>query len=225
MNNTDRALLGSGLLIPVWLFIGVFLTSLGYPGYSHVDQAMSQLGATGAPTHGYSAWVNNFPLGLLFALFALGLARRFAGSRLALFSAALILLHGLASLATGLFACDEGCAPAQPSISQHLHNAAGLVMFLSLTLASAVWCLLGRRLLLSPAFAGLCGLCVVLAITTVALMAKAVADGHGFGLYQRLNYGVSVIWVAALAWASLRGRSATSGGDAVTVTAKQPPII
>jgi len=44
MNNTDRALLGAGLLIPVWLLLGVSLTSLGYPGYSHLDQAMSQLG-------------------------------------------------------------------------------------------------------------------------------------------------------------------------------------
>ncbi|MBV4492203.1 DUF998 domain-containing protein [Pseudomonas oryzicola] len=210
MNNPDRALLGSGLLIPVWLLLGVSLTSLGYPGYSHLDQAMSQLGATGAPTHAYSAWVNNFPLGLLFALFALGVARRFAGSRLALFSAALILLHGLASFATGLFACDEGCTPAQPSISQHIHNAAGLVMFLSLTLASALWCFLGKRLLCSPVFVGFSGLCLVLAIATVAMMGKAMADGHGFGLYQRLNYGVSVVWVAALAWAALRGNQTQS---------------
>ncbi|MDM3884756.1 DUF998 domain-containing protein [Pseudomonas sp. BCRC 81390] len=204
MNNTDRALLGAGLLIPVWLLLGVSLTALGYPGYSHLDQAMSQLGAKGAPTHAYSAWVNNFPLGLLFALFALGVARRFAGSRLALFSAALILLHGLASFATGLFACDEGCVPAQPSISQHIHNAAGLVMFLSLTLASALGCWLGKRLLCSSVFAGFSALCLVLAIATVAMMGKAMADGHGFGLYQRLNYGVSVVWVAALAWAALR---------------------
>lgn len=210
MNNTDRALLGAGLLIPVWLLLGVSLTALGYPGYSHHDQAMSQLGAMGAPTHAYSAWVNNFPLGLLFALFALGVARRFAGSRLALFSAVLILLHGLASFATGLFACDEGCVPAQPSISQHIHNAAGLVMFLSLTLASALWCWLGKRLLCSSVFAGFSALCLALAIATVAMMGKAMADGHGFGLYQRLNYGVSVVWVAALAWAALRSNLAQS---------------
>ena len=210
MNNTNRVLLGSGLLIPIWLLLGVSLTSLGYPGYSHLDQAMSQLGATGAPTHAYSAWVNNFPLGLLFVLFALGVARRFAGSRLALFSAALILLHGLASFVTGLFACDEGCVPAQPSVSQLIHNAAGLVMFLSLTLASALWCWLGKRLLCSSVFAGFSALCLVLAIATVAMMGKAMADGHGFGLYQRLNYGVSVVWVAALAWAALRGNQTQS---------------
>lgn len=209
MTTIDRTLLGLGLLIPLWLFAGVTLTALGYPGYSHLDQAMSQLGAVGAPTHPFSAWVNNFPLGVLFVLFAVGVARRFAGSHLALLSAALILLHGLASFATGFFSCDQGCAPPQPSVSQQIHNLAGLVMFLSLTLASALWGLLGKRLLASPGFGWFSVLCVILAVVTVGMMAKALGDGHGFGLYQRLNYAVSVAWVAALAWTALRGQPAS----------------
>lgn len=213
VTNIDRTLLRLGLLIPLWLFAGVALTALGYPGYSHLDQAMSQLGAAGAPTQGYSAWVNNFPLGVLFVLFALGVGRRFGGSRLALFSAALIALHGLASVATGYFSCDQGCVPAQPSTSQQLHNLAGLVMFLSLTLASAMWAFLGRRLLSSPGFGRFSGLCVILAVVTLAMMARAFAEGHGFGLYQRLNYAVSVIWVAGLAWVALRAESRSLMGE------------
>lgn len=204
VKTIDRVLLGLGVLIPFWLFAGVALTALAYPGYSHLDQAMSQLGADGAPTRGFSAWVNNLPLGVLFVLFAVGLARRFRTSRLALASAALILLHGLASFATGYFACDQGCAPAQPSTSQQLHNLAGLVMFVSLTLASALWVLLGKGALRSPGFGLFSALCVVLALVTVGLMGKAFADGHLFGLYQRLNYGVAVVWVAALALLALR---------------------
>ncbi len=113
-NRMDRLLLGTGLLIPFWLTIGVGLTALAYPGYSHVDHALSRLGAVDAPTQGFSAWLNNVPLGVLFVLVALGLARRFRTSRLAGLSAALILLHGLASFATGLFPCDQGCAPLRP---------------------------------------------------------------------------------------------------------------
>lgn len=210
VKTIDRTFLGLGLLIPLWLLAGVALTSLGYPGYSHIDQAMSQLGAVGAPTQYYSAWVNNFPLGVLFVLFAVGVARRFARSRLALLSAALILLHGLASFTTGLFSCDQGCAPAQPSVSQQVHNLAGLVMFLSLTLAGALWIFLGEKLLSSPWFGWFSLFCVILAIVTVAMMAKAFGDGHGFGLYQRLNYAVSVVWVAALSWMALRGESASA---------------
>ena len=197
-NRMDRLLLGTGLLIPFWLTIGVGLTALAYPGYSHVDHALSRLGAVDAPTQGFSAWLNNVPLGVLFVLVALGLARRFRTSRLAGLSAALILLHGLASFATGLFPCDQGCAPLQPSVSQQLHNLAGLVMFLSLTLASALWAWLGKRLLASPGLAVFSAICTLLALVTAGMMASAVADGQGFGLYQRLNYAVGVGWLAVL---------------------------
>lgn len=204
VKTLDRVLLGLGVLIPFWLFFGVMLTALGYPGYSHLDQAMSQLGAQGASTHGYSAWVNNFPLGVLFVLFATGLARCFAGSRLALLSAALIATHGVASIVAGYFSCDQGCTPAQPSIAQQVHNLAGLIMFASLTLASALWIVLGKRLLSSRGFALFSLVCVILSVLTVGLMGKAFADGYLFGLYQRLNYGVAVAWVAGLAAFILR---------------------
>jgi len=204
MKTVDRALLGLGVVIPLWLFLGVALTALGYPGYSHLELAMSRLGATGAPTQVYSAWVNNVPLGVFFLLFAMGVARRFRDSRLAWLSAALMAIHGLGSLATGYFPCDQGCAPAQPSTSQHIHNLAGLVMFASLTVSSGLWAFLGKRLLSSPGFGMFSALCVLLSLVTVSMMAKAFADGHLFGLYQRLNYGVSVAWIAVLAVFALR---------------------
>ncbi|WP_181427897.1 hypothetical protein [Pseudomonas mosselii] len=41
---------------------------------------------------------------------------------------------------------------------------------------------------------------------TVVLMAKAMHGGELFGLSQRLDYGVGVLWIAALALQSLRTR-------------------
>jgi hypothetical membrane protein len=213
MKTADKTLLRLGLLIPVWLFAGVALTALAYPGYSHFDQAMSQLGALGAPTHAISPWVNNIPLGGLFLLFGAGVARRFRGAGLGQLSALLIVLHGLASIATGLFPCDTGCAPPQPSASQQIHNAAGLVMFLSLTAASTVGVALGRTLLSSHRFAWFSAVCTVLAVLTVGLMAQAFEQGHGFGLYQRINYGISVLWVAAFAWIAQNNAVRGAGYD------------
>ncbi|WP_462402586.1 DUF998 domain-containing protein [Pseudomonas sp. Marseille-QA0332] len=204
MNSTTRRLLGAGLLIPFWLSVGVWLTAKAFPGYSHSDQAMSQLGALGAPTHVFSAWVNNFPLALLFGLFALGIWRCWRGSMLARLSALLILLHGLGSLGTGFFPCDQGCAPADPSTAQRLHNLSGLVMFVSLTLASALWVWLGVRVARSRGFSWFSLACTGFAVLTAGFMASAVESGHLFGFYQRLNYGVSVAWTAGLALISLR---------------------
>lgn len=213
VNTADKTLLRLGLLIPIWLLTGVALTALAYPGYSHIDQAMSQLGAINAPTHHLSAWINNIPLGVLFLLFGAGVGRHYRESGLARLSALLIVLHGLASFATGLFSCDAGCAPLQPSTSQQTHNAAGLIMFLSLTLSSGLWALLGKTLLSSSCFAWFSAICTLLAVITAGLMAQAVETGHGFGLYQRINYGISVLWIAALAWMALNTTSQGAGYD------------
>lgn len=209
MKLLDRALLSCGLLIPFWLALGVSLTAMAYPGYDHLQLAMSQLGAVGAPTHGLSPLVNNFPLALLFALFAWGIARRWRGSRLAMVSAVLLLLHAVGSLGTGWFACDQGCAPDQPSTSQQLHNLSGLLMFLSLTLASGLWVWLGARVADSRALAVTSLVCTLGAIITVGFMGQAMQSGELFGLYQRLNYGVGVAWVAAIAGYSLCEQAST----------------
>ena len=130
LKTSDRVLLGSGVLIPCWLLLGVALTALAYPGYSHLQQAMSELGAQGAPTHGFSAWVNNLPLGLLFILFGLGVARRFPGSKLALLSALLIGLHGLGSLGTGQQQGQQRSPQQKLGPIQFVHIIALLKFFL-----------------------------------------------------------------------------------------------
>lgn len=215
MKLLDRALLSCGLLIPFWLALGVSLTAMAYPGYDHLQLAMSQLGAVGAPTHGLSPLVNNFPLALLFALFAWGIARRWRGSRLAMVSAVLLLLHAVGSLGTGWFACDQGCAPDQPSTSQQLHDLSGLLMFLSLTLASGLWVWLGARVADSRALAVTSLVCTLWAIITIGFMGQAMQSGELFGLYQRLNYGVGVVWVAAIAGYSLREQASTGANAAL----------
>ncbi len=193
----------AGLLIPFWLAVGVFTAGLAYPGYSHINQAMSELGAVGAPTHAWSPLLNNYPLGLLFIAFGLAVWRRFPGF-LARLSALLIAVHGVASFFTGYFSCDVGCGLESPSSTQQIHNIAGLVMFISLVLASALWIATAPRELGSRRFALFSLLCTVVAVGTLPLMAAAVEAHNGFGLYQRLNYGASVVWTGALAWMMLR---------------------
>ena len=45
------------------------------------------------------------------------------------------------------------------------------------------------------------------------MMAAAVESGEAFGLYQRINYGVSVIWLGTLAWMLMRMPRAASPGS------------
>ena len=43
-NGTLKAGYFAGLITPLWLALGVAIAGAMYPGYSHVDQAMSLLG-------------------------------------------------------------------------------------------------------------------------------------------------------------------------------------
>lgn len=199
-----KALYLCGLVSPVWLALGVTIAGSLYPGYSHVDQALSLLGAVDAPTHGVSPLINNYPLGVLLLLFGLGVFATFKVSLPARLTGVLIMLHGLGSLATGYFACDSGCGLAQPSASQHLHNLAGAVMAFSLLLASFMWIFLARRVLQSKGLLWFSLILTLIAAMMLPWMAAAVQMGHGFGLYQRMNYGASLIWVAGFAWVLLR---------------------
>lgn len=190
----------AGLITPIWLATGVAIVGGLYPGYSHLNQAMSELGAQGAPTHELSPLINNYPLGVLFVLFGVAVFATFKGSKLARLSGVLIALHGVASLGTGYFSCDVGCGLEHPSDSQNLHNLSGMLMFLTLLIAGALWVYLATRVLDLKWFAWFSLACPLVALLVLPLMGQAVAAGEGFGLYQRINYGASILWVGVFAW-------------------------
>jgi len=72
-------------------------------------------------------------------------------------------------------------------------------MFLTLVIANALWVYLAARLLGSKAFAWFSLACTLVAVAALPLMGLAAAAGEGFGLYQRLNYGASVVWIGVFA--------------------------
>ena len=82
----------SGILTPIWLIVGVTVAGALYPGYSQFNQALSELGAIGAPTHLISPMINNYPLGVLFALFGTSIIKEFPYSKLARFTGVLIVI-------------------------------------------------------------------------------------------------------------------------------------
>lgn len=195
-----KFLLYSGMIIPVWLFVGVTIAGSMNPAYSHINQAMSELGAKGSITHIISPLINNFPLGILFIAFGLCIITTLRNSKLAICSGVMVLAHGIGSIFAGFFSCDAGCQPASPSISQIIHNISGFIMFLSLTIAGWLWVYLGKKQLGSTFVSWFSFFCMVVALGAALMLPQAVESGHYFGLYQRVNYGVSVIWLAALSY-------------------------
>src|SRR5690606_19727089 len=119
-------------------------------------------------------------------------------------SGLMIVLHGIGSIFAGYFSCDAGCQPASPSTSQIMHNLSGLIMFLSLSVAGWLWVYLGKKQLGSTFLSWFSLFCMVVALGAALMLPQAVESGHYFGLYQRVNYGISVIWLSVLSYSLSR---------------------
>ena len=175
-----------------------------YPGDSHYNQAMSELGAQGSPVHVLSPIINNYPLAALFVLFGYGLIKAFVHSKMVVLSGLLITLHGLASCVTGFFPCDIAGDLEFPSLIQNIHNMSDLLMFFSLLCSTLIWVFITKHLLGIKWFSWFSLACALAAIALLPLMGAAVESGVGFGLYQRLNYAAQVSWIMVLALILLR---------------------
>jgi hypothetical protein len=67
-----RVLLGGGVVALVWWVTMDVVGSLRYPGYSYLDQTISELGAQGAPTKVLMTVASGLPYALLMGAFGVG---------------------------------------------------------------------------------------------------------------------------------------------------------
>tara|TARA_B110000196_G_scaffold318236_1_gene333130 strand:+ start:1114 stop:1737 length:624 start_codon:yes stop_codon:yes gene_type:complete len=183
-----------GLIAPIWLLVGVTVAGILYPGYSHYNQAMSELHAIGSPIQSISPFINNYPLGILFIGFGLFLfsSIKNAPSKV---SSVMIIFHGLGSITAGYFPCDEGCNPESTSFNQTMHGVGAVIMTLTFLIVPAIWAFISKKVLNNKWFGWVSIACVLFQIAIMPLMGQALESGVGFGLYQRFGYGIPMIWL------------------------------
>lgn len=191
----DRLIL-AGVVAPLWMLFGVVIVARLYPGYSHRQQVMSELGARNRVTTKIHPWVNNFPIGLWFVLFGAVLLKNELTNSLLFLTGILMLLQGISHWVTGLFPCDKDLGIPKPSKGQVIHNIAGLVMYFSLLVACLLWAIkihsMPTWFSLYSAFSAL------VSVVALVLMLRALKTNINLGLYQRINYGVLAVWVMVL---------------------------
>lgn len=189
------------------------------PGYSHVSQFISELGATGAPQEGLVRFAGFLPAGLLLLAFCV------LGLCVLPRSPALVAgLLGLAVYAMGYlvaagFPCDLGCHSAEPSTSQLIHNAGGLVGYLlapiflfALSRAARAW---------SNAFVLVVAGYIASGAALIGLLTLSPSSAV-VGLSQRL------LEVAVLGWVALCGlyvaRQSPGGVQVCSRRTGAPPL-
>ncbi|CAM4024360.1 MULTISPECIES: DUF998 domain-containing protein [Pseudoalteromonas] len=184
----------SALIASTWIIVGVYIAGKYYPGYSHKKQFCSELGAAGSPTEKLSPIINNYPLGLLFCLFGWHVLQLKDTPTLITLVGWLTISHGVATWLAGYFPMDADPQTKTPTLSCQIHSWAGLIMLLSLFFA-AIFVAMSDYVSIGFRFFSI--LAVAFTGYFVILLARAFKQQGDAGLYQRLAYGVQLLWLSA----------------------------
>ncbi|ADT70309.1 MULTISPECIES: DUF998 domain-containing protein [Pseudoalteromonas] len=186
----------SGLIATLWIFIGVYVASRFYEGYSHSKQFCSELGATGSPTEKLSPLINNYPLGFLFCFFGWYLAQLANVSILVNIVGWLVIVHGIGTWVAGYFPMDADPFTKHPTFSCKVQSWAGFIMLLSLVVAPILIAISPTTEITPLYFRVFSIVSVIATVYYLFAMAKAIKLQSNPGSYQRISYGIQLSWLS-----------------------------
>lgn len=184
------------LPLAVLSFVAVALPTLvagaAFPGYSHVAQFISELGANGAPHGELMRFAGFLPAGLLLTAFAGVAYRTLPPSGKTTVACAGLAVYALGYVAAVFFPCDLGCRPVNPSVAQIIHNAAGLAGYLA---APVMMLLFGLGARSWPGGQWLAPLAFIAAAVTLIGLMSLSPKSPWVGLSQRMIEASVLTWV------------------------------
>lgn len=195
-----NALAACGIAAPLVFIAAVIAASVNHPGYDHLKNFISELGATGAPAAGVMNFGGFLPYGLLTAAFALAVHRGMRADAGGWLGPSILGLYGLAYIAVAVSPCDPGCQAATPSAHQRLHFLLGDLIFLTAVLGPFT---LYPRMVQDPAWRPLATATLILP-SLAWLILEASGMGIPGALRQRLWLLLLFIWIAMMALRLLR---------------------
>jgi YHS domain-containing protein len=207
------ALLACGIVATImYVAVDLFAASR-FPGYSLVDQVISELSAIGAPTANY--WSAMGPAyELLMLAFGIGVLREAGGNRRLRVTGAMLVAFSVFGVLWAFFPMHQrGAAMTWTDVGHIVLGVATVSFFLTLVAFGAST--LGRRFRVYS----LVTLAVLLlsGIATFAMTPRLIAgEATPFlGVVERINVYGSMLWVAVLGIALL-GRQRSLHGSRIT---------
>jgi hypothetical membrane protein len=186
---------GCGILSLLILAAAAVAGGLAYPGYDHLTQYISELGATGAPTSQGVSLAFMVSGGLL-AVFWLLCAGLFPRSLLSILGFGLSALNGVGLFLGGVFQCDFECAATDPSATALLHEVFGGLGYLCGIVGVFLVGIAARRW---PQGRGLFGLSLVCGIPAVLAIGLIHPDFEWLGVAQRVVEIALAVFALAVA--------------------------
>ncbi len=188
-NLTKLTAYGALAIVLILVIVAGALT----PGYSHISQLISELGANGS-RYGWPVRFAGFlPAGLLLLAFCMFAYRLLQKAKATTFGLIGLATYAAGYLVAAVFPCDLGCRPNTPSTSQIIHNVGGLVGYLlapaflfALARAARAWPVAGHIVVAGYVASAL----ALLGLLTLSPTSPAA------GLSQRLLEASVLGWVA-----------------------------
>lgn len=219
--RATRWLLLCGVAAPPVALAFLVAAGLLTPGYSHLSDAVSQLGAPERP-HPEVMNAGLIIYGLLLNGFAYGLYRQLDRRRGAKVIWLLLGMSGAGILLAGIFHVDPTGLEEGATLDGIIHAVVAQVAFVTFLGAVGIF---ARAVHLDPAWRGFTGFSLALAVVDLAVACVFWTDVfEGFtGALQRSFFAVSMLWLEAVALWSLRlGVAAARPGPARPQTGRLP---
>ena len=189
-----------GIAAPIVFVILATVAGFMYKGYSHVTQAVSELGGVEAQ-YPLLQNINFFVIGVLFIAFAFGLHRGFGGGRGSTLGPVLVGIFGVsAGLGNAFLPCDPGCE--FETLTGTIHNLTGLGGFIA---AIASIFVISTRLKGDPhwhalyRFSWIAGVAALVSLLLWIGVAKVAEVESLNGALQRVFVATRFIWVEVMA--------------------------
>lgn len=186
---------GCGVLSLLVLAVATIAGGMAYPGYDHLRQYISELGATGAPTSAGVSLAFMISGGLLTAFWLL-CAGLFPRSALSILGFGLSALNGAGLVLGGVFRCDFECSTADLSPAAVLHDVFGGVGYLC-GIAGVFLVGIGARSW--PHGRGLFGLSLICGVPAALAIWLIHPAFEWYGAAQRVVEIALAVWTIALA--------------------------
>lgn len=185
-----------------WIGPLIFVSSIlifGFlnPGYSHINQFISELGANKAPNNQLMNFLGIIPFGLSIVLFSIGSLLVVKKNVLGKIAFVILTLTGILFVIAGIFICDEGCNFDNMTQESIIHNLSAFSAFI-LFIISAI--ILGMNSFTKKrnnyyVYSLIVG---ILGMFLFYLISEAGIYSEFRGLYQRLFLINFLIWLVVI---------------------------
>jgi len=201
-----RLLALGGALGPILFTVVVGVCSALRPGYNHLTQLISELGATGTSHAAFMNFAGFLPAGLSIAGFGLASVWLIPRSGRSILAGAMISIFGLGIAVAGIFHCDPGCPQHGASLASTIHDRISVIAFLTCIAGIGLWALHFRRIATFRSLWKYSAASSVVGLVFLYMVASSLESRHLTGLWQRLMLGTLFVWCMVLARRSFRLR-------------------